>query len=177
MPNSTDTLILSNLAEQESMFWLCIVIGILAGALAYAYATNENFRLSGWERFRELSPFAGILIGLSVIALVTLWKYHSSWGVFHRIKIDGNRVELSYYYPERTVTLSPSELREVTSDYSRSKTNHDHYLRLVTQDGTRYYSVRLPLSANNELIRILGLWKNGRDFSKALSEFRIPGLQ
>jgi hypothetical protein len=173
-----ETLILGDLADHENVFWVFVVSGLALGALVCKAAVDEDFRPKGWDRFPAASPPKGVLIGLFVAALMALIGYRGRFTVFHRMTIAAERVDLTYFYPERTVTLSPSDVGEVKVDTRGGRSIGPRFIvRIATRDGERYVSVAMESTKARALTSALNLWKDGHDFSFPLSEIRPSAVR
>lgn len=126
--------------------------GIVFGLLCVPGLRRPQFR-DGWLAPRWFGLTAGGLLS-AALGAVGWFQVGTDWSA---LRIDGDRLDLVYHWPDRARTLERHQVEAVRETIG-SGTGNSWHVVLVDRAGHRHQSVAVPPDVSQHLVQALHAW-------------------
>jgi len=103
-----------NYSLSEMNFWLYTAAGLIIGIIVYGLGSHPSTRRAQFRNWPLLPKPVSAILGIGLCLLVFHWAQKTNWMVFYELEIQSDKLNLRYFYPEQTISLSCSEIESIS---------------------------------------------------------------
>jgi len=138
--------------------WSMVLVGLLLGLAVYALLVHPGTRRPEFRHRKAASRWIAVPAGASAWFAIAAAAYWSNCAGFFALKVAGDRLELSYSFPARTVALSRDGVTAVRERLTLEKGDR-RCLVIETAGGDLHESIAIPAREIEEIGPAIRAWQ------------------
>jgi hypothetical protein len=143
------------------LLWSLVAVGLILGLMVYVLLVYPRSRRAQFRDGKAVPRWIAAPAGAVLFLAIAAGAHRSLCAGFFALAIAGDRLEISYRFPDRSVTVPRDQVAAVREQLTLEKGDR-RCLLIETTGGDLHESISFPAREVEKVRREVSLWREGK---------------